>query len=86
MWHFSFKLRIYVVTLYLNNATTTDSGFKTVVIKVLKVDIFNVLPVREEEFHCCCSDTLYCLKISHISVFVILNELVKEDTIHIFRT
>ena len=40
-----------MVALGLDNTTTIDGGLEAVGVEILEVDIGNVLPVREEEFH-----------------------------------
>lgn len=73
------------MALSLDDATATDGRLEAVVVELFDINILNGLPVREEEFHrgdCYAFDSL---EIAHIGVLIVLDNLIEEHPIDIFR-
>ena len=75
-----------MVALGLDDTTTIDGGLEAVGVEILEVDIGNVLPVREEEFHGRRSNTFDGLEVTHIGVGFVFHQLVEKHTVDVFRT
>lgn len=72
-----------MMALSLNDATSPNCWLKTKCIKFFKINIRDRLPVWKEKFHSCYCYTLNSLKITHIRICLILNNLVKQHSVYI---
>lgn len=82
--HLGLEFRVNVMTLGLDDATATNSRLEAIGVEVQKIDIGNGLPVREEEFHSRCCNTLDGLEVTHIGICLIFYKLVEEHTVDVF--
>lgn len=72
------------MALGLDDATATDGRLEAVVVELFDIDIFNGLPMGEEEFHRCGCYALDSLEVAHIGVLIVLDELVEQHSVHVF--